>query len=82
MTTVVMEYAHEPPLADDALTVWLSKLRRCLEIREVVWKHAYLSFDKKTMVCVYEASDAGMLQMVHSMIGVPFVKCLAMTEVL
>jgi hypothetical protein len=81
MTTVVMEYAHEPPLTDEALTDLVERLRTCLEVREVAWERAYLSLDRKTLICVYEARDASLVQRVHGMVGVPFARCHAMTVV-
>ena len=81
MTTVVMEYAHEAPLTDDALTAFVEKLRTCLEVREIAWQRAYLALDRKTLICVYEARDASLVQRVHGMVGVPFARCHAMTVV-
>jgi len=81
MTTVVMEYAHEAPLTDDALGKFVALLRDCLEVREIAWQRAYLSLDRKTLICVYEARDASLVQRVHGMLGVPFARCHAMTVV-
>ena len=81
MTTVVMEYAHEAPLSDVALTEFVKKLRTCLEVREIAWQRAYLSLDRKTLICVYEARDASLVQRVHGMLGVPFARCHAVTVV-
>ena len=81
MTTVVMEYAYEAPLTDDALGKFVALLRTCLEVREIAWQRAYLSLDRKTLICVYEARDASLVQRVHGMLGVPFVRCHAMTVV-
>jgi hypothetical protein len=81
MTTVVVHYAHEAPLTDEALAAWIAKLRHCFEVREIEWQRAFLSFDRKTVISIYEASDAGLVQMVHGMIGVPFAACYPMTVV-
>lgn len=81
MTTVVMEYAHETAITDDALTKFVELLHKCLEVREVVWQHAYLSLDRKTVICVYEARDASLVQRVHGLVGIPFTRCHAMTVV-
>jgi hypothetical protein len=35
----------------------------------------------KTVISIYEASDAGLVQMVHGMVGIPFVACYPMTVV-
>ena len=35
MTTVVIEYAYEAPLTDDALGKLVALLRTCLEVREI-----------------------------------------------
>ncbi|HTL31839.1 MAG TPA: nickel-binding protein [Kofleriaceae bacterium] len=81
MTTVVMEYAYEAPLTDDALGKFVALLRTCLEVREIAWQHAYLSLDRKTLICVYEARDASLVQRVHGMLDVPFARCHAMSVV-
>ena len=81
MTTVIMEYAHEAPVTDDALTKFVELLRTCLEVREIVWQRAYLSLDRATLICIYEARDASLVQRVHGMLGVPFARCHAMTIV-
>ena len=81
MTTVMMEYAYEAPLTDDELTKFVELLRTCLEVREIEWQRAYLSLDRKTLICVYEARDASLVQRVHGMLGVPFARCHAMTVV-
>ena len=81
MTTVVMEYAYEAPLTDDALGKLVAQLRTCLEVREIAWQRAYLSLDRRTLICVYEARDASLVQRVHGMVGVPFARCHAMTAV-
>lgn len=81
MTTVVVEYAYEAPLTDDALGTFVALLRPCLEVREIAWQRAYLSLDRMTLICVYEARDASLVQRVHGMLGVPFARCHAMTIV-
>ena len=69
MTTVVVEYAHDPPIEEDALTSWIAKLRRCIEVREVRWVTTYVSFDKKTVFAVFEADNAELVVMAHGMSG-------------
>jgi len=81
MTTVVIEYAYDAPLTDEALGKFVALLRTCLEVREIAWQRAYLSLDRKTLICVYEARDASLVQRVHGMLGVPFARCHAMTVV-
>ena len=81
MTTVVMEYVHDAPLSDGALKEFVKELRTCLEVREIAWQRAYVSLDRKTLICVYEARDASLVQRVHAMVGVPFARCHAMKVV-
>jgi hypothetical protein len=81
MTTVVMQYAREAPLADDELAALIAKLRTCFEVHEVAWLHAYLSLDRKTLISVLEARDAGYVQMVHRISGIAFAACHATTPI-
>ena len=82
MTTVLVEYHHEPPLSDADLAARVAKLRPCFEVREIKWLHAYLSFDRKTEVAVLEASDAYTVQQVLAMLEVQFVRIVPMTVVI
>lgn len=81
MTTVYVEYAHDPPVTDEALAEQLAKLKPCFAVREIAWLASYVSFDRRTQITLYEAADAQAVQAVHGVLKVPFVRILPLTPV-
>jgi hypothetical protein len=81
MTTVVVEYKHDPPITDEALADFVARLRKCSEVREVVWVRTYLSFDRATMFAVFEADNAELVRMAHGMSGTTYARLYPMTVV-
>ena len=81
MTTVVVEYKHDPPLTDAALAELVTRLRKCIEVREVTWVHTYLAFDRATMFAVFEADNAELVRTAHGMSGTPYARLVPTTPV-
>ena len=81
MTTVVVEYKHDPPLTDAALAQLVARLRKCSEVREVTWLHTYLAFDRATMFAVFEAPNAEAVRLAHHQSGTAFVRAVPATIV-
>lgn len=79
MTTVIAEYVHESPLDEAALAAQVTKLARCLEIREIKWVRSFLSLDRRTQFSVFEAADAELVREAHRMLGMSFVRILPVT---
>jgi hypothetical protein len=81
MTTFVVEYKHDPPITDDVLADFATRLRKCSEVREVTWVHTYLSLDRVTMIAVFEADNAEAVRMAHNQSGTPYTRLVPMTLV-
>jgi hypothetical protein len=81
MTTVIAEYAHEPPLDEATLAARVAKLARCLEIREVKCLRSFVSFDGRIQFSVFEAGDAELVREAHRMVGMTFVRIVPVRDV-
>jgi hypothetical protein len=80
-TLVVVEYAHDPPISEQALADQIAQLTPCLEVREIRWVRSYLSFDRRTQLSVFEAADAHQVQRLHGMLQIPIARIWPMQAV-
>jgi hypothetical protein len=58
MASVMVEYAFERPMSEDELGKMAKQLDPCLDVRDGAWVRSSLSFDRKRLVCEFEAPDA------------------------
>ena len=80
MSTVLVEYRHDPPLDDAELAAFTARLQRCLDVRFVTVVRGYLSLDRKTQIVIYDGADAHTVQMVLGMQKVTPVRVVAVTD--
>jgi len=81
MTTVVVQYAHDPPLTDEALAAMVATLTPCLEVYEVATRQRYVSLDRRTSIAIYEAPDASRVTTAHGINRIGYAKLWPVTAV-
>jgi 2-C-methyl-D-erythritol 4-phosphate cytidylyltransferase len=62
MPYLVVEYIHDPPLTDEALSVVSDALRPCLEVRNIRRLRSWVSEDRRRGICEFEAPDTQSLR--------------------
>jgi hypothetical protein len=73
MTHVIMvEYVFDTPLDSSENQRLAEKLGPCLMVHEATWIRSYLSLDRKKLVSVFEAIDAGSVRYAHNSAGIKF----------
>jgi hypothetical protein len=72
MRVLIVEYKHEPPITDEQLKEASAKLHDCLEARSAKWIQTYLSEDRTSQICIFEAPDAEAVRSAYRMAGVKF----------
>lgn len=65
MVHVIVERTFEAPLTSDELLATKERMAPCLDLYRVRWLRSYWSNDRRRMVCVYEAPDAGAVRAVQ-----------------
>jgi hypothetical protein len=71
---IVVEYAFDDPLEDDARAILDRKLSPCLEVREVRVRTSYLSSDRRRRIAIFDAVDAETVRHAHGSAGVAVAK--------
>jgi hypothetical protein len=72
MARIIMEQTFETPMSDDELSVFARRIDVCLDLRNGTWARSYLAFDRKRMVCEFEAPDAESVRDALRSANVPF----------
>jgi hypothetical protein len=72
MARVVVEQTFETPMSDEELSIFAKRLDPCLDLRNGTWARSYLAFDRKRMVCEFEAPDAESVREALRSANVPF----------
>jgi hypothetical protein len=72
MARIMMEQTFETPMSDEELSVFSKRLDPCLDLRNGTWARSYLAFDRKRMVCEFEAPDAESVREALRQANVPF----------
>ena len=76
---VVVQYAHDPPITEDALAAEVAKLSGCLDVYEVATRERLVSLDRATSIAIFDAPDAGRVKIAHGSAGVAFARLWPMT---
>ncbi len=72
MARIIMEQTFESAMSDEELSVFAKRLDPCLDLRNGTWARSYLSFDRKRMMCEFEAPDAESVREALRSANVPF----------
>ena len=72
MTRVIVERTFDPPLSLEALQETERRMAPCLELYGVRWVRSYWSWDRRRMICEYDAADAGSVRAVQEEAGARF----------
>ncbi len=59
---IIVKYAFDPPISDEAFDEVFDKTNRCLD----------LALDRKRRICVFEAKDAEAVRQAYRMAGTKF----------
>jgi hypothetical protein len=59
MVHVIVERTFQKPLSVEELAVVEARMKPCFELYRVEWLRSYWSTDRRRMICVYRAPDAG-----------------------
>jgi hypothetical protein len=62
MSTVILERSFDPPLTDELFQELNGRLMPCLDRARVRWIRSHLSLDRRRLVCLFEATDAGVVR--------------------
>jgi hypothetical protein len=74
MPYLIVEYAFDPPIADENYMAAFGALKPCLEVRGIRRLRSYLATDRTWGICEYEAADAESLREAYRTAKVPFAK--------
>ncbi len=72
MKFIIVEYAHDPPITDAQLQDNTKSVGDCLENYRVRHVESFVSGDRRSGFCVYEAADAESVASTYHSAGVPF----------
>jgi hypothetical protein len=59
MADVILERRFDPPLTDERFAELSERLSSCLDRNGITWIRSHLSLDRRRLVCLFRASDAG-----------------------
>lgn len=59
MADVILERRFDPPLTDESHAELSARLSPCLDRNGVHWIRSHLSLDRKQLICLFRAPDAG-----------------------
>ena len=71
MEHVIVERSFDEPLEVDPIDL-AKKGASCMEMHNMRYLRAYLSSDKKRMICVFEAPDAESVRIANRQLKMPF----------
>jgi hypothetical protein len=72
MRVLIVEYKHESPITDEQLKAAGQRLGSCLAARNVKWLQTYVTEDRTSQFCFYEAPDAESVRSAYRMAEVNF----------
>jgi len=72
MPLIIVEYAFDPPITDEAWDELADRIGPCLDQRHATWVTSYLALDRKRRICVFEAKDAEAVRQAYRMSNVTF----------
>jgi hypothetical protein len=59
MPTVILERNFDPPLTDERHAEFAARLLPCLDRNGVGWIRSHISLDRRRLICLFDAPDAG-----------------------
>lgn len=59
MANVILERSFDPPLTDELFAELTGRLSPCLDRNGVRWIRSHLSRDRRRLICLFQAPDAG-----------------------
>jgi hypothetical protein len=59
MATVILERSFDPPLTEERHAEFSGQLMPCLDRNGVEWIRSHLSLDRRRLICLFRAPDAG-----------------------
>lgn len=59
MADVILERTFDPPLTDERHAELSKRLSPCLDRNGVEWIRSHLSLDRRRLICLFRAPDAG-----------------------
>ncbi len=62
MAHVILERSFEPPLTEEHFQTLAGRLAPCLDRNGIRWIRSHFSRDRRRLLCLFEASDAGVLR--------------------
>ena len=71
MEIVVVERLFDEPLSHDPIDL-AKRAASCMEMHNLRYLQAYLSSDRKRMICVFEAPDAESVRIANRQLKMPF----------
>ena len=72
MPLILVEYAFDPPLTDEAWDEMAERMEQCLDQRHATWVTSYLSLDRTRRICVFQAKDAEAVRQAYRSANVKF----------
>lgn len=62
MADVILERSFDPPLTDGRFAELSERLMPCLDRNGITWVRSHLSRDRRRLICLFEAPDAGVVR--------------------
>jgi hypothetical protein len=82
MPLIIVEYAFDPPITDEAWDALADRVSPCLDERHAKWVTSYLSLDRRRRICVFEAADAEAVRQAYRMSSVRFERAWTAEQIL
>lgn len=62
MADVILERSFDPPLTDERFAELSERLMPCLDRNGITWVRSHLSRDRRRLICLFRAPDAGVVR--------------------